>query len=349
LFSEKVVDVGGVKIGGKYPIVIQSMTNTDTANVEKTLFQIERLKNSGAQIVRVSVRSKDDIQPFGEIVKKAQIPLVADIHFDYRLAIESIKAGASKVRINPGNIGSDVKIREIVKVAKEYNVPIRVGSNSGSIAKEFSDLPRHKALAESALKEVRLLEKEGFYDIVVSVKSVDAKETFVANQYLSQLIPYPFHIGVTEAGVFEDAVILSSAGLGSLLINDIGDTIRISISGDPLREVELAKDLLIVLGLKTGVRVIACPTCARTEIDVEGLAYEVKKMLKGKEVKKNITVAVMGCVVNGPGEAKHSDIAIVGTKNSSAAIFLKGELFGTFKRNEIKEKLFEIIEEVQNS
>ncbi|MDK2812310.1 MAG: (E)-4-hydroxy-3-methylbut-2-enyl-diphosphate synthase [Petrotoga sp.] len=349
MFSEKVVDVGGVKIGGKYPIVIQSMTNTDTANIEQTLFQVERLKNSGAQIVRVSVRSKDDIQPFGEIVKKSQVPLVADIHFDYRLAIESIKAGASKVRINPGNIGSDVKIREIVKVAKEYNVPIRVGSNSGSIAKEFSDLPRHKALAESALKEVRLLEKEGFYDIVVSVKSVDAKETFVANQYLSRLIPYPFHIGVTEAGVFEDAVILSSAGLGSLLINDIGDTIRISISGDPVREVELAKDLLIALGLKIGVRVIACPTCARTEIDVEGLAYEVKKMLKGKEVKKNITVAVMGCVVNGPGEAKHSDIAIVGTKNSSAAIFLKGELFGTFKRSEIREKLFEIIEEIQNS
>ncbi|POZ89883.1 flavodoxin-dependent (E)-4-hydroxy-3-methylbut-2-enyl-diphosphate synthase, partial [Petrotoga halophila] len=202
--------------------------------------------------------------------------------------------------------------------------------------------------AESALKEVRLLEKEGFYDIVVSVKSVDAKETFVANQYLSQLIPYPFHIGVTEAGVFEDAVILSSAGLGSLLINDIGDTIRISISGDPLREVELAKDLLIALGLRTGVRVIACPTCARAEIDVEGLAYEVKKMVKDKEVNKNITVAVMGCIVNGPGEAKHSDIAIVGTKNSSAAIFLKGELFGTFKRNEIEEKLFEIIEEVQN-
>ncbi|PNR93811.1 4-hydroxy-3-methylbut-2-en-1-yl diphosphate synthase [Petrotoga sp. HWH.PT.55.6.1] len=349
MFSEKVVDVGGVKIGGKYPIVIQSMTNTDTTNIEETLFQIERLKNSGAQIVRVSVRSKDDIQPFGEIVKKSQVPLVADIHFDYRLAIESIKAGASKVRINPGNIGSDVKIREIVKVAKEYNVPIRVGSNSGSIAKEFSDLPRHKALAESALKEVRLLEKEGFYNIVVSVKSVDAKETFVANQYLSRLIPYPFHIGVTEAGVFEDAVILSSAGLGSLLINDIGDTIRISISGDPVREVELAKDLLIALGLKIGVRVIACPTCARTEIDVEGLAYEVKKMLKGKEVKKNITVAVMGCVVNGPGEAKHSDIAIVGTKNSSAAIFLKGELFGTFKRSEIREKLFEIIEEIQNS
>ncbi|MGY4686345.1 4-hydroxy-3-methylbut-2-en-1-yl diphosphate synthase [Petrotoga mexicana DSM 14811] len=349
MFSQKVVNVGGVKIGGKHPIVIQSMTNTDTTNVEETLLQIERLKNSGAQIVRVSVRSKDDIQPFSEIVKKAQVPLVADIHFDYRIAIESIKAGASKVRINPGNIGSDVKIREIVKVAKDYNVPIRVGSNSGSIAKEFSNLPRHKALAESALKEVRLLEKEGFYDIVVSVKSVDAKETFVANQYLSRLIPYPFHIGVTEAGVFEDAVILSSAGLGSLLINDIGDTIRISISGDPVREVELAKNLLIALGLRTGVRVIACPTCARAEIDVERLAYEVKKMLKDKEVKKNITVAVMGCVVNGPGEAKHSDIAIVGTKNSSAAIFLKGELFGTFKRSEIKEKLFEIIEEVQNS
>jgi len=349
LFSQKVVNVGGVKIGGNYPIVIQSMTNTDTKNVDKTLLQIEQLKNSGAQIVRVSVRSKDDIQPFTEIVKRSQIPLVADIHFDYRVAIESIKAGASKIRINPGNIGSDVKIHEIVKVAKDYNVPIRVGSNSGSIAKEFSDLPRHQALAESALKEVRLLEKEGFHDIVVSVKSVDAKETFVANNYLSQLIPYPFHIGVTEAGVFEDAVILSSAGLGSLLINEIGDTIRISISGDPIKEVELAKDLLIALGLKKGVRVIACPTCARTEIDVEALAYEVKKMVKGKEVNKSITIAVMGCVVNGPGEAKHSDIAIVGTKNSSSAIFIKGELFGTFKKNEMHERLFQIIEKVQNS
>jgi len=346
MFSKNEVTVGNIKIGGDHPIVIQSMTNTDTIDVQKTVSQIIELKQAGAEIVRVSVRKKQDLEPFGEIVKRVDVPIVADIHFDYRLAIQSIKNGASKVRINPGNIGSEEKIREIVKVAKDYKIPIRVGANSGSIAKEYQNLLIYKALAESALKEVRLLEKEGFFDIVVSVKSTNAKENFLANQYISQRIPYPLHIGVTEAGVYEDAIILSSAGLGSLLLNDIGDTIRVSVSGNPVKEVQIAKDLLISLGLKEGIKIIACPTCARSEINVESWAYQVKNWIKERNIVKNISIAVMGCVVNGPGEARHSDIAIVGTKNTSAAIFLKGKLYGTYKKEEIKEVLLELINDL---
>ncbi|HOP23956.1 MAG TPA: flavodoxin-dependent (E)-4-hydroxy-3-methylbut-2-enyl-diphosphate synthase [Defluviitoga sp.] len=344
MFSEKVVNVGNVNIGGNYPIVIQSMTNTDTTNVEDTLRQINELANVGAKIVRVAVRDMGDIPFFSNIVTHSIVPIVADIHFDYRLAIEAIKAGAAKIRINPGNIGSDEKVRKIVEVAKEYKVPIRVGANSGSIGKEFRHLSRHQALAESALKEVRLLEKEGFYDIVISMKSVDPKDNFLANKYVSEIVPYPFHIGITEAGIYEDAAVLSSVGIGSLLINNIGDTIRISISGNPIKEVELAKQLLVLLGFENGIRVVACPTCARAEIDVEKLAYEVKSWVKGKKVNRNITISVMGCIVNGPGEAKYSDIAVVGTKNSSAAIFLKGDLYGTFKNDELKEALLSLLD-----
>lgn len=344
MFSKNEVNVKGVKIGGSNPIVIQSMTNIDTKNVTANLSQINNLAKAGAEIVRVSVRDMDDILPFSEIVKNSSLPVVADIHFDYKIAIEAIKVGASKVRINPGNIGSNEKIKQIIKVAKEYKVPIRVGANSGSIAKEFSNLPRSQALAESALREVQLLEKNEFYDIVISAKSVDARENFLTNKYISEKVPYPLHIGITEAGVYEDASILSSAGIGTLLINKIGDTIRVSISGDPLKEVYLAKQLLILLGFKNGIRVISCPTCARTEIDVEKLAYDVKEWVKDKKVNRNITISVMGCVVNGPGEAKHSDIAIVGTRNSSGAIFLSGKFYGSYKKDKIKDKLLELID-----
>lgn len=346
MFSERVVNVGNVKIGGNNPIVIQSMTNTDTKNVEETLHQINELADAGARVIRVSVRNIEDIPSFSKIVANSKVPIVADIHFDYKLAIEAIKAGAAKIRINPGNIESEEKIKKIVEVAKEYKVPIRIGANSGSIGKEFRDLPRYQALAESVLKEVRLLEKEGFYDIVISLKSVDVKENYLANEYISKKVPYPFHIGITEAGVFEDAAILSSVGIGSLLINNIGDTIRISISGNPVKEVELAKNLLILLGFENGIRVVACPTCARTEINVEKLAYEVKSWVEGKKVNRSITISVMGCIVNGPGEAKHSDLAIVGTKNSSAAVFLSGELYGTFKDFELKDVLLKLIDTI---
>lgn len=346
MFSERVVNVGNVIIGGNYPIVIQSMTNTDTKNFEGTLRQINDLADAGAKIVRVSVRDMEDIPSFSKIVTYSKVPVVADIHFDYKLAIESIKAGAAKIRINPGNIGSEEKIKKIVEVAKDYKVPIRIGSNSGSIGKEFRNLPRYQALAESVLKDVRLLEKEGFYDIVISMKSVEVKENFLANKYLSELVPYPFHIGITEAGVFEDAAILSSVGIGSLLINGIGDTIRVSISGNPLKEIEIAKSLLVLLGFENGIRVVACPTCARTEINVEHLAYDVKSWIEGKTVNRSITISVMGCIVNGPGEAKHSDLAIVGTKNSSAAVFLKGKLYGTFKNCELKDVLLKLIDTI---
>lgn len=328
MFSKKTIYVKNIPIGGNNPIVIQSMTNTDTLYTEKTIRQIINLSNAGAEIVRVSVRTLEDIPSFKKICENSSVPIVADIHFDYRVAIEAIKAGASKIRLNPGNIGAAWKVKEVVKVAKDYNIPIRVGANSGSIKKEFenSNMPRYQALAESALQEVKIMEELDFTNIVISIKSTDAKENYIANKYISEKVPYPLHIGITEAGVYEDALILSSAGLGTLLLNDIGDTIRISIAGDPVKEVIAAKKLLTLLGFKKGPRVIACPTCARTEINVEELATKVKEWTKN--IDKDINIAVMGCVVNGPGEAKHADIGIAGTK-TGGAIFINGEIVET--------------------
>ncbi|SHF27907.1 4-hydroxy-3-methylbut-2-en-1-yl diphosphate synthase [Marinitoga hydrogenitolerans DSM 16785] len=336
MFSKYTVFVKNVPIGGHNPVVIQSMTNTNTLDTEKTIKQIINLSNAGAEIVRVSVRTLDDIPSFKKICEISSIPIVADIHFDYKVAIESIKAGASKIRINPGNIGSLWKVKEVVKVAKDYNIPIRVGANSGSIKKEFEilNMPRFKALAESALEEVKVMEELEFNNIIISIKSTDAKENFLANKYISEKVPYPLHIGITEAGIYEDALILSSAGLGALLLNNIGDTIRISIAGDPIKEVLAAKKLLTLLGFKKGPRIIACPTCARTEINVEYLANKVKEWTKN--IDEDINVAVMGCVVNGPGEAKHADIGIAGTK-TGGAIFINGEIAETV--------LFEKLEE----
>lgn len=328
MFSKKTIYVKNIPIGGNNPIVIQSMTNTDTLYTEKTIRQIINLSNAGAEIVRVSVRTLEDIPSFKKICENSSVPIVADIHFDYRVAIEAIKAGASKIRLNPGNIGAAWKVKEVVKVAKDYNIPIRVGANSGSIKKEFenSNMPRYQALAESALQEVKIMEELDFTNIVISIKSTDAKENYIANKYISEKVPYPLHIGITEAGVYEDALILSSAGLGTLLLNNIGDTIRISIAGDPVKEVIAAKKLLTLLGFKKGPRVIACPTCARTEINVEELATKVKEWTKN--IDKDINIAVMGCVVNGPGEAKHADIGIAGTK-TGGAIFINGEIVET--------------------
>ncbi|AEX85366.1 4-hydroxy-3-methylbut-2-en-1-yl diphosphate synthase [Marinitoga sp. 1135] len=344
MFSKKVVTVGNVKIGGDNPIVIQSMTNTDTLDFESTLRQIIRLSNAGAEIVRVSVRTLDDIPSFKKLCENSNVPLVADIHFDYKVAIEAIKAGASKVRINPGNIGAEWKVKEVAKVAKEYGIPIRVGANSGSIKKKYENLvPRYRALAESALEEVRILEKIGFDDIVISIKSTDAKENFLANKCLAEKVQYPIHIGITEAGIYEDAVILSSAGLGALLLNYIGDTIRISIAGDPEKEVGVARKLLTLLGFKKGPRVIACPTCARTEINVEELALKVKEWTK--DIDKEINIAVMGCVVNGPGEAKHADIGIAGTK-TGGAIFVNGEIVESVSHEKLEETFKRYIEKM---
>ncbi|MBM7558848.1 flavodoxin-dependent (E)-4-hydroxy-3-methylbut-2-enyl-diphosphate synthase [Marinitoga litoralis] len=347
MFSKKVVYVGEIPVGGNNPITIQSMTNTDTLDTEKTIKQIINLSNAGADIVRVSVRTLEDIPSFKEICKNSTVPIVSDIHFDYKVAIESIKAGAAKVRINPGNIGESWKVKEVVKVAKEYNIPIRVGANSGSIKKEFenSNMPRYQALAESALQEVKIMEDLGFEDIVISIKSSDAKENFLANKYISEKVPYPLHIGITEAGIYEDALILSSAGLGALLLNNIGDTLRISIAGDPVQEVLVAKKLLTLLGFKKGTRIVACPTCARTEIKVEELASKVKEWTNG--IEKDLTIAVMGCVVNGPGEAKHADIGIAGTK-TGGAIFINGKIVKTVPENILENTFKEYIDDIKN-
>jgi (E)-4-hydroxy-3-methylbut-2-enyl-diphosphate synthase len=345
MFSKKVVNVGNVSIGGNNHVVIQTMTNTNSSNFEETINQIKHLNAAGAELVRISVRNDDDVKVLKELVKSSPIPLIADIHFNYKIAIESIKAGISKIRINPGNIGSDWKVAEVVKVAKEYDIPIRVGSNSGSLDKRYENDTIEMAMVNSALHQVRLLEKYEFDKIVISMKSSDVKQTYLANKIISKKIDYPLHLGITEAGVYEDSIISSSAGIGALLLNGIGDTVRISISGDPVQEIIAAKKLLTTLGLKNGIKVISCPTCARTEIDIEKLTNRVKNIVKDfGDIDKNITIAVMGCVVNGPGEAKHADIAIAGSKQT-AAIFKKGKLIENVKKEDIEKRLSEVIKE----
>lgn len=345
MYSKKVVNVGGIPIGRDNPVVIQTMTNTNSSNFEETINQINQLNLAGAELIRLSVRNDEDVKVLKDLVKASPVPLIADIHFDYKIAIESIKAGVSKIRINPGNIGSDWKVAEVVKVAKEYDVPIRVGSNSGSLDKRFENDTIEMAMVNSALHQVKLLEKNGFDKIVISMKSSDVRQTFLSNMIISKKIDYPLHLGITEAGVYEDSIISSSAGLGALLLNNIGDTIRISISGNPVQEVIAAKKLLTTLGLKKGIKIISCPTCARAEIDVESLANKVKSIVKKFEnIDKNLTIAVMGCVVNGPGEAKHADIAIAGSKYT-AAIFKKGKLVENVNKKDVEEKLIKIIKE----
>ena len=320
------VNAGGVLIGGGAPVTIQSMTNTKTENVEATVKQILELEKAGCEIVRSSVYNEDCVKAIPEILKRIHIPLVADVHFDHRLAIGAIEAGVSKVRMNPGNIGSDAKVFELARAAKANGVPIRIGVNGGSMEKEF--LEKYGVTAEglvnSALKHIALLEKAGFYDIVVSIKSSDVKTTVEANRLFAKTMPYPLHIGVTEAGMGEDALVKSAVGMGSLLLDGIGDTVRVSITGNVVQEVEAAKKILEAVGLrKTGVEVVSCPTCGRTRVDLAKIVDYVKKKLpkEGKPLK----IAVMGCAVNGPGEAREADIGIAfGSKN--AVVFEHGEL-----------------------
>ncbi|OAA30978.1 4-hydroxy-3-methylbut-2-en-1-yl diphosphate synthase [Kosmotoga arenicorallina S304] len=339
----RIVKIGKISIGGGNPIAIQSMTNTDTRDTKATLEQINALYRAGCDLVRVSIPDFESLDAFAAIVKCSPVPLIADIHYDYRLAIGAIEKGASKVRINPGNIGQSWKVREIVSAAKDYGIPIRVGANSGSIKESFKAYETKAiALAESALEETHILESLGFYDIVISAKSSSVIETIEANKYISSKVDYPLHIGVTEAGIFETAVVKSSVGIGTLLLEGIGDTIRVSIAGDPLTEVRIAKKLLKSLNLREGVEVIACPTCARTEIDVESLAYDVENWLEGLD--KNLTVAVMGCVVNGIGEGKDADIGIAGTA-SGAVIFTKGEIVKRVKKDILKRDFLKLVKE----
>ncbi|MGL5935616.1 MAG: flavodoxin-dependent (E)-4-hydroxy-3-methylbut-2-enyl-diphosphate synthase, partial [Cetobacterium sp.] len=314
--ESKVVKVGNILIGGGNDVIIQSMTNTPTTDVEKTVNQIKKLQEEGCQLVRVTVNTEEAAKKIKEIKEKIDIPLVADIHFDYRLALLAIENGIDKLRINPGNIGSDEKVEIVVKKAMEKGVPIRIGVNSGSLEKTILEKygkPTSDAMVESALYHMRLLEKFNFTDIIISLKSSNVKMMVEAYRKLAKLCNYPLHLGVTEAGTAFQGTVKSAIGIGSLLVDGIGDTIRVSLTEDPVEEIKVAKEILKVLGLKeVGVEIVSCPTCGRTEIDLIGLAHQVEKEFE--KVDKKIKIAVMGCVVNGPGEAKEADYGVAGGK-----------------------------------
>lgn len=324
----KVIQIGNVKIGGSYPVAIQSMTNTKTEDVEATVKQILALERAGCEIIRCAVPTMEAAEALREIKRRIHIPLVADIHFDYRLAIAAIENGADKIRINPGNIGDQDRVRKVVEKAKEYKVPIRVGVNSGSLEKnlvEKYDGVTAEGLVESALDKVRMIEKMGYNNLVVSIKASDVMMCVKAHELLAPQCPYPLHVGITEAGTILSGNIKSSIGLGIILYQGIGNTIRVSLTGDPLEEVKSAKLILRTLGLKKGgIEVVSCPTCGRTNIDLISLANEVEKMVTEFD-HLNIKVAVMGCVVNGPGEAREADIGIAGGVGEGLLI-KKGEI-----------------------
>ena len=318
--------VGGVPIGGGAPVVIQSMLNAKAAGVEGALRRIRQLASAGCQIARLAVPNREAARGFAEIAAESPLPLVADIHFDYQLAIAAAEGGAAKIRINPGNIGGPERVKAVVEVCREKHIPIRIGVNGGSLDKKLLEKyghPTAEALVESAFQHLELLEKEGFYDTCVSMKSSTVPTMVAAARLFRSKCDYPLHIGVTETGPVKQGLIKSAMGIGALLLDGIGDTIRVSLTDDPVEEVYAAKDILKAAGLrKEGVNIISCPTCGRTRIDLIGLVNQVDAALK--DCKKPITVAVMGCVVNGPGEAREADIGIAGG-DGWGMIFEKGE------------------------
>jgi len=334
----KETKIGNVKIGGNNPVAIQSMTNTLTKDADKTIKQIHQLEEAGCEIIRVAVPDMESAIALKQIKENMNVPLVADIHYDYKLAIEAAKY-VDKLRINPGNIGSQEKIKAVADAAKEHSIPIRIGVNLGSLEKDiekaFGLTP--KALVESALKNIKLLEDNNFYDIVLSLKASDVPKTVKAYQIISNLVEYPLHLGITESGSLFSGTIKSSIGIGSLLLDGIGDTIRVSLSADPIEEVKVAKKILESVGLRRfGVEVTACPTCARANIDVAKIASEIEQ--KTSSIKKPIKVAIMGCSVNGPGEAKEADIGVVGAKGGHL-LYKKGQIVEKISDDEIIEKI----------
>ena len=323
----KQISVGGVLIGGGAPIVIQSMLNTATTDVEGSLAQITSLKNAGCEIARLAVPDMEAAKGFAQIAARSPLPLVADIHFDYRLAIAAAEGGASKIRINPGNIGGEDRVKAVVDCCKAHRIPIRIGVNGGSLDKKLLEKyghPTPEALVESALEHAALLEKYDFTDICLSMKSSNVPLMMQAYRLMSEKVDYPLHVGVTETGTEYMGTVKSAMGIGGLLCMGIGDTIRVSLTADPVREIVAAKAILKAAGLrKTGVNLVACPTCGRTKIDLIGLANRVEEALQ--DCEKELTVAVMGCIVNGPGEAREADIGIAGG-DGCGVIFVKGEL-----------------------
>mgnify|MGYP000828191220 CR=1 FL=1 len=332
----KVIQIGNKKIGGGNPILIQSMTNTKTEDVQATVEQILALEAAGCDIIRCAVPTMEAAKALKEIKKQIHIPLVADIHFDYRLAIAAMENGADKIRINPGNIGSKERVAEVVRVARERNIPIRVGVNSGSLEKELVEKYHGvtaEGIVESALDKVRMIEDMDYDNLVISIKSSDVLMSVKAHELLAGKTPYPLHVGITESGTVTSGNIKSSIGLGIILHEGIGDTIRVSLTGDPVEEIKSAKLILRTLGLrKGGIEVVSCPTCGRTNIDLIGLAAQVENLVQNYDL--DIKVAVMGCAVNGPGEAKEADIGIAGGIGEGLLI-KKGEIVRKVPENEL--------------
>lgn len=341
------VKAGNVLIGGDAPVTIQSMLSRPASDIAGNVAQAVALEKAGCEIVRVAIPDMEAVALVEAIKKEITIPLVADIHFDYRLALECVAAGIDKVRINPGNIGDKSRVRAVVKACRAKNIPIRIGVNGGSLEKEILQkygAPTAMALVESAMGHAALLEEQDFYDTVISIKSSDVKTMVDAYRLAAERCDYPLHLGVTEAGTERMGLIKSAAGIGSLLMDGIGDTIRVSLTDDPAKEILAAKDILKAIGVRDdGVKIVSCPTCGRTSIDLIGLANEVEERLR--DCKKPLTVAVMGCAVNGPGEAREADIGIAGGKGE-ALLFKKGEIIGKFPEKEIVNILIREIEKM---
>lgn len=343
------VMVGDVQIGGGAQITVQSMTNTFTKDVKSTVNQILQLEESGCEIIRVAVADNEDADAIKDIKKQIHIPIVADIHFDYRLALKAIENGIDKLRINPGNIGSVDRVQKIIEMAKPRNIPIRIGVNAGSVHKEilrkYNGIVTSEGMVESALEHVKILEDLDYGNIVISMKGTDIKMTIDAYRSMSQKVDYPLHLGITHAGTLFEGSIRSAIGVGSLLADGIGDTLRISLTDDPREEVKVAREILKSLNLRNfGINYITCPTCGRTKIQLIELSKKIQEGLK--DVNKPITVAIMGCAVNGPGEARQSDIGIAGG-TGEALLFKKGEIIKKIKEEDIVQTLLDEIEKME--
>ena len=337
--AKKLVNIGQIAIGGNAPVAVQSMTNTPTADVDATIAQIHALEAAGCDIARVAVPNEEAARAIKHIKSAISIPLVADIHFQYKLALLSLDSGADKLRINPGNIGDADKVEIVAKAAKERGVPIRIGVNAGSIDRSRYGTPSAEALVESALDEVRVLEQLGFADIVISLKAFDVPMMIRAYKLASERCDYPLHLGVTEAGLTWEGTIRSSVGIGAVLAEGIGDTIRVSLTGDPVEEVKVGKEILNSLGLYAKpFTLVSCPTCGRCAIDIAAIASEVRQRLEANPPSKPITVAVMGCIVNGPGEASLADVGIAGGQGKGA-VFANGEMLRTVSENSLVDEL----------
>lgn len=346
--NTKQIKVGNIKIGGGAQISVQSMTNTKTSDVKSTVAQIKKLEAAGCDIIRVAVPDEDAAKAIKDIKAAISIPIVADIHFDYKLALASIESGVDKLRINPGNIGSSDKVEIVARAAKEHGIPIRIGVNAGSIDRSRYGIPSAGALVESGLNEVSVLEKLGFEDIAISLKAFDVPMTIKAYELASKRCDYPLHIGVTEAGLAWEGTIRSAVGIGTLLAEGIGDTIRVSLTGDPVEEVKVGKEILNSLGLyKKPFTLVSCPTCGRCAIDLNAIATEVRTRLEANPPSKPLTIAVMGCIVNGPGEASLADVGIAGGKGAGA-LFAKGKMLRKVNEESLVDELMKEVEKLNN-